>query len=467
MSPSIIAVLDIGKTHAKLLLVDAASGEPVGTAQRTRQPIESGNLRQLDLEASWEWLLDALAAADGRARITDLVPVGHGAAAALIDAQGALLAAPDYEDPRFDSVATEYRALRDPFALTASPELPLGLNLGRQLYYLQTRVPRLFDRATLLLLHPQYWAWRLCGVPASELTSLGCHTDLWLPRAATPSPLARARGWDRLLPPLRRADAVLGVVDTAVRRRTGLPEGCRVRCGIHDSNASWLAHLAAAPPGQPFSVISSGTWVIVMARGTDLARLDERRDMLANVDAEGAPVATARFMGGREYAAIAGERPVAATAADLRAVLAAGALALPSFAEAGGPFAGRRGALIGAEALTPAQRTALATLYVALMCDARLEDLGARGPIIVDGPLAADALFLATLAALRTASPVRAAGTRAGSLMGALRLAGCSLPDGEPGPAAVPLDAPELADCRTRWHAHCAALAFIPSGYEP
>ncbi|MCC6617351.1 MAG: L-fuculose kinase [Anaerolineae bacterium] len=462
MTPPVIAVLDVGKTHAKLLLVDAASGEVVDSAQRDRQPVEAGGLRQLDLEATGEWFLQALAAAEHRDRITDLVPVGHGAAAALIDAQGAVLAAPDYEDPAFESVAAEYRALRDPFALTASPELPLGLNLARQLYYLQARAPRLYARAAQLLLHPQYWAWRLSGVRASELTSLGCHTDLWQPRAAAPSPLAGARGWDRLLPPLRRADAVLGAIRPAVHARTSLPARCRVRCGIHDSNASWLAHAARFPPGMPFSVISSGTWVILMARGTDLGRLDERRDMLANVDAEGAPVATARFMGGREYAAIAGERPAAANAADLHAVLVAGALALPSFAEAGGPWAGRRGTLQGAEALTESQRTALATLYVALMCDARLEDLGACGPIMVDGPLATDALFLATLAALRPASPVHAAGTRAGSLMGALRLAGWSLPGGEPGAAATPLHAPGLAAYRARWLANCETPPLRP-----
>ena len=459
MNSPVVAILDVGKTHAKLLLADAVSGELMGSAQRHRQPYEAGGLRQLDLDATWEWLLQALAAAEHPERITDFVPVGHGAAAALIDAQGALLAAPDYEDPAFESVAAEYHALRDPFALTASPELPLGLNLGRQLYCLQTRAPRLYARATQLLLHPQYWAWRLSGVPASELTSLGCHTDLWLPRAAAPSPLACTRGWDRLLPPLRRADAVLGAISLAVRARTGLPARCRVRCGIHDSNASWLAHAARFPPDQPFSVISSGTWVILMARGTDLARLDERRDLLANVDAEGSPVATARFMGGREYAAIAGERPAAATAADLHAVLAAGALALPSFAEAGGPWAGRRGTLQRAEALTGPQRTALATLYLALMCDARLEELGALGPLIVDGPLAADAQFLATLAAQRPASPVHAAGTRAGSVAGALRLAGRSPPGGEAGPATVPLDSPALAGYRARWRAALGAAS--------
>jgi L-fuculokinase len=458
-----IAVVDIGKTHAKLLLADAASGTVAWSSQRVRRSLASGTVRQLDLEPTWDWLLEALAAAPGRERISEIVPVGHGAAAALIDARGTLLAAPDYEDARFEAVAAAYRALRDPFALTLSPELPLGLNLGRQLYYLQTREPQLFASAAHLLLHPQYWAWRLSGTLASEVTSLGCHTDLWLPRAAAPSPLARARGWSGLLPPLRRADAVIGLISDGVRARTGLPAQCRVRCGIHDSNASWLAHLATVPREAPLTVISSGTWVVVMARGTDLGRLDEHRDMLANVDAEGSPVATARFMGGREYAAIAGTAPARPGVADLNAVLRAGALALPSFAEAGGPYAGRRGTLQRAEALDAAQRAALAALYLALMCDERIDALGAGGAIIVDGPLAGDALFLATLAALRPGAAVRAATTQAGSLQGALRLAGHDPPGAGAGPAVPAADAPELAAYRARWRAQCTALMSPPA----
>jgi sugar (pentulose or hexulose) kinase len=466
MTESYVAILDVGKTYAKLLLADPLSGEAAWSAQHSRAPRSAGALRQLDLEETWSWLLEALAGAPGREHITDIVPVGHGAAAALVDARGTLLAAPDYEDPAFEAVAAQYRAERDPFALTLSPELPLGLNLGRQLYYLQTSEPQMFASAAHLLLHPQYWAWRLAGVMASEVTSLGCHTDLWQPRAAAPSRLATRRSWSRLLPPLRRADAELGTIDPGVAVRTGLPAGCRVRCGIHDSNASWLALRTGAPAASAFSVISSGTWVILMARGTNLARLDESRDMLANVDAEGAPIATARFMGGREYTAIAGDSPLAATSEAMQSVLRVGAMALPSFAGAGGPFAGHRGQLLAADRLSAAERTALATLYVALMCDLRLDELGVTGPVVVDGPLAGDPLFLAVLAALQPASAIRAAPDRTGTLRGALVLAGAVKPDDAAttgAPAIAPLDAPELEAYRRRWRAQCAALTSPPA----
>ena len=74
--------------------------------------------------------------------------------------------------------------------------------------------------------------------------------------------------------------------------------------GIHDSNASYLPHLVAR--AAPFTVLSTGTWVIAMAAGAGIDRLDPAADMLANVDARGQPVPTARFMGGREVELVAG-----------------------------------------------------------------------------------------------------------------------------------------------------------------
>ena len=75
-----------------------------------------------------------------------------------------------------------------------------------------------------------------------------------------------------------------------------------------------------------------------MANRGDLRRLREERDMLANVNVFGAPIATARYMGGREYEAIAqgSDEP---TVDALNEVLKRGAIALPSFASAG-PYSG-------------------------------------------------------------------------------------------------------------------------------
>ena len=400
----LIAVLDVGKTNAKIAFVDPALGQEVWSARRANNVVQGPLLRELDVVGIEAWLLESLRGAPQRERVAAIVPVAHGAAAVLADHTGQVLIAPDYEDTRFDEVAAEYAALRDPFALTFSPNLPQGLNLGRQLYYLQSRHNELFRRVSHILMYPQYWAWRLSGVMATEVTALGTHTDLWRPHDDTYSGLARKQGWARFMPSMHRATAHLGKLRPSVAAATGLPESCVVTCGIHDSNASYLRFLMDRER-EAFTVVSSGTWTIVMANRGDLRRLREDRDMLANVNVFGSPIATARYMGGREYEAIA-QCPDEPSFDALIEVMSRRAMALPSFASAG-PYSGRRGSIEGAEGLNATQRAALATLYSALMTAQLIESLGTAGEIFIDGPLARNPLFGSLLGACVPAGTVR------------------------------------------------------------
>lgn len=414
-------MLDIGKSNTKLSLLDRASGQTIHRAERCTAAASANPIPQLDVCAIESWLTESLATAPGRDRIDSIVPVAHGAAAALVSATDEALAVPDYEALVFDQLSADYRPQRDPFELTFSPWLPRGLNLGRQLFHYQQREPALFARVATVLPYPQYWAWRLCAVKASELTSLGCHTDLWQPLHRKYSGLARRHGWSSLLPPLRPANQVLGRITPEFARATGLDPECRVLCGIHDSNASYLQHVATRPAGSPVAIVSSGTWTIVMARGADLFRLREDEDMLANVDAQGDCVATARFMGGREYEVIAGSGSKSGTPTTqaLADVVRRGAMALPSFVPTGVLFGGKTGRLIGAERLDHPHRAALATLYCALMVDRLLDLLDMRGgDVVIEGPLAANPLFAPVLAALRPHADVFVGG-HAGSRLAA------------------------------------------------
>jgi L-fuculokinase len=464
MSPHLIAVADVGKTNAKLSVVDAQTGEITWSVDKRHCVQQFSGLGQLDVIETEDWLLSAMAGAPDKAHIGSIVPVAHGAAAVLVASSGEFLAAPDYEDPAFDTVADAYRALRDPFELTYSPFLPLGLNLGRQLYYLSRTLPELSRACASILLYPQYWAWRLSNIMASEITSLGCHTDLWRPREADFSQLARAQGWDRLLPPRRLAQDVLGTVSPSVARLTGLDPACRVLCGIHDSNASYLCRRVSRPSHEAFAVVSSGTWTVLMAHGTRLEDLREARDMLANVDGLGTPVATARFMGGREYEVIAGSSPASRqpTIQSLQRVLATRAMALPSFAGMGGPFVGRQGTLVNAEGLDESERGALATLYCALQTDLLLELLGVFATIVIDGPLALNTLYGSLLATLRPESRVLIGDNRAGPVECARYLCGHS-PSSDLR-EAVPLRELAVADYRDQWRARVAAG---PLGTQP
>jgi len=177
--------------------------------------------------------------------------------------------------------------------------------------------------------------------------------------------------------------------------------------------------------GGPFSLISTGTWFVTFqSGGLGRRRLDPTRDTLANVDVDGRPVPSARFMGGREYATILGaDLGATATVAAAAAVVEAGASTRPS----GGPFPWMPPAWIDATE-TPVQRAALASLHLALMCDVELELVGGHGPIVIEGRFAEDAVFAAALAALRPGSAVYACPDGGdGVALGAARLVWPSL----------------------------------------
>jgi len=415
-------VLDVGKTSAKLCAIDA-SGAVLFEQRRTNATVAAPPYPHLDTEAIFDWAVQGLARIAADHEIAAIVPVAHGACAALVAGDALALPVLDYEFEGVSEIDAEYEPLARDFANTRSPRLPAGLNLGRQLFWLERRFPAEFARVTDILLWPQYWAWRLSGAKGTEITSLGCHTDLWQPEARAFSRLARERGWAERFPKIVPA-----------WQRTG-----RVLAGIHDSNASYLVHRRSRGDA-PFTVVSTGTWFVCMARGVPMERLHAERDMLANVDAHGDPVACARFMGGREYESIVAvdgltERP---TALDAEAVMASRALALPCFAAQGGPFREHAGRIEGALPSGPRARAALASLYLALVTDHCLDLLGAQGDVIVEGPFATNVAYCNALAGLRAPQPVLASLDVSGTTAGAALLA--AWPDSRARPRTTACD---------------------------
>ncbi|MEM9196700.1 MAG: FGGY family carbohydrate kinase [Pseudomonadota bacterium] len=392
-----VAVLDHGKSNTRMVVFDAEGRQ---RAERTRPtPTDAtGPYPAEDVEALIPFVVDALAEFAQRFDIATIIPVAHGAAGALVDADGLVRPVIDYEHSATPDLNAAYDAVRPEFAETGSPPLPAMLNLGRQLFMLADAHSDAVAQASAFLALPQYWAWVLSGEMASEITSLGAHTDLWDPWNGRPSTLVARQGWARLIPPLRRAGDALGPLRPEIAAATGLGRHTQVLTGLHDSNASLVPYLSAG--ADPVAVVSSGTWAIIMNIGGDTARLDPAADMLANVDVLGRPTPSARFMGGREHALISGDdQPGTLAAAE--AVLEAGTLALPSFSDQGGPWAHSKGQIIGDVPQIPGARSALAALYCALVSDDILSRLGASGPVQVDGPFAKNPVWLAAMAGLR------------------------------------------------------------------
>ena len=445
-----VAVFDLGKTNLKLVVFDR-DGKLVAERSQPNAPLAPDAncpYLRLDTERAWTFLLAALKEVGALFSIEAISISTHGASGVLATADGVALPPMDYEFDGFGEVDADYDAARPPFEECLSPLSARGLNLGRQIFYLERNFPQKFAAARAFLTYPQYWAWRLSGVTASEVTSLGAHTDLWRPNEGCLSSLVEQRGWTRLFPPIRRAWETLGTLKPEVAAATGLSGEVRVVCGAHDSNASLVPYLASRT--DPFTVLSTGTWVIIMAVGGK-APIDPKADMLANVDVRGRAVPTARLMLGREFSVLAGETPAEAREADIAAIVASGVMAMPAFTDQGGPYAGRKGRIEGRAPRTPTARTALATVYSALMAAHMLNLLEAPGDLIVEGGFNRSPAFAAVLAALMPGRNVLVA-PAAGAAEGAALLARWGEPHAPP--KLTPARAwvlPGLGGYRERW----------------
>lgn len=465
--PPLVVVLDLGKTLSKLTLW---TRDGVLVDRRTRANARSTDSPiALDAAGIEPWMADTLASFATQGTIGSIIPVGHGAAAAIVR-DGRLIAAMDYETSGPAGVRATYDLQRDDFAVTGSPALPDGLNLGFQLHLLEAADPQALNNAAILL-WPQYWAWVLCGVRAAEVTSLGCHTDLWRPARAEPSALAVRRGWAQRFPPLRQVGDVLGIILPEWADRTGLSRDVKIHCGLHDSNAALVA--ARAFPeieGQEATVLSTGTWFVAMRTpgagvSVDLSALPEARDCLVNVDAHGRLIPSARFMGGREIETLTGidarridiapAQPALLAAAPK--VVEVGAMVLPSFAPGVGPFPHARGAWL-AEPTDEYERRAAVSLYAALVADVSLDLIGAKERLVIEGRFAEAHVFVRALASLRPQTAVYVANAHNDVSFGALRLLNSSLQPQSTLVRVEPLST-DLSTYRQKWRAEADGRA--------
>jgi sugar (pentulose or hexulose) kinase len=460
-------VLDVGKSLSKASLWDEAGHCKAHRSRPNHRRTGTFGLT-LDVVGIEQWLQSVLKEYAALGPVSALIPVAHGAGIAHIRRDRLVGAPLDYEWPGVARDRGVYNLQRDSFADTGSPALPAGLNLGMQLHWLESLNKGEYTGSQLLP-WAQYWAWNLSGEAASELTSLGCHSDLWCPFEKSPSKLAVRRGWTERLAPLQPAGAVLGVLKREWAERTGLPRGVKVYCGLHDSNAALLAARSiGAMAARDATVLSTGTWFVAMrsplSKGAaSTRRLPETRDCLVNVDVEGAPVPSSRFMGGREIEVLMGNAGAPLHTDDSRVdatdpsleqqialrVIESGELLLPSAVPGVGPFPNAKRATLGSIADIH-ELSAKAHLYAALVADASLDLIGSRDTLFIEGRFSRSQLFVSALAGLRPDSTVLVSQEEYGVARGALRLVSPHLDHSAPAQSVAPLPI-DLSAYRARW----------------
>src|SRR3984893_11585529 len=261
--PTPIAVLDIGKTNLKLL-VASDDGWPLETLSIPNAANASGPYLAYDLAGLEAWFLAALAEVSQRYAIGAGIAAAHGCGAVLVDGDKPVLPMMDYDAVCPPAIDEAYRRIAPAYREVFCGIGAGAMRLAKQLLWQESAFPAEFARAKTYLTTAQFFAMRLGGRAASEISQLAAHGHIWdLGRHQTSS-LMGERAWPHLLPQRAPAGAPVGTVSAAVAKRTGLARSTEILCGVHDSNANLFRYKAAGMADA--SILSTGTWMIGFQR---------------------------------------------------------------------------------------------------------------------------------------------------------------------------------------------------------
>ena len=310
MKPTVVVVLDVGKTNKKARAYDRAF-QVLAEERTTVEPVDYDGLEVENTERLVGWFREALKKLSAQYDIRTIAITAHGATVALLDEAGAL-ACPvvSYTAEKGAEVQDEfYDVFGDRASLhraTATPDVGFA-NIAKVLYYIKSRLPEAWAHARHALFLNAYLGYELTGEMGIEPTYLGNHSYLWDFAAGDWSTVGRALKADQLFPSsLSSPWDALGTLKPELAEECGLSPECRVTLGIHDSNANFLPYLAQGY--ENFLLNSTGTWCVLMRQAADASLTDEEvaAKVLFNLDVFNRPVRTCIFPAGMEYDAFRG-----------------------------------------------------------------------------------------------------------------------------------------------------------------
>lgn len=298
-SQPVIAIFDIGKTNKKCFLFNEAYELVHEQSRRIEEISDEDDFPCDDLQAITSFMREAIAAVQAmpQFRLKAINFSGYGASFVHIDASGhPVTPLYNYLKPFPQVLQQDFYARyggEEAFSkLTASPVLG-SLNSGMQILRIKKEKPAVYAGIRYSLHLPQYLSFVFTGEAAADLTSIGCHTNLWDFTKSDYHQWVYEEGIDRKFPPIKSGDSVLKVqMDN---------EQVAVGIGLHDSSAALIPYLVSFP--DPFALLSTGTWCITLNpfNSQPLSLEELRADCLCYCSYTGQPVKASRLFAGHEH----------------------------------------------------------------------------------------------------------------------------------------------------------------------
>ncbi|HOX82277.1 MAG TPA: FGGY family carbohydrate kinase [Chryseolinea sp.] len=299
MPKPVIAIFDVGKTNKKLFLFDEDYAIVFEKSAQFKETIDEDGDPCENLESLKLWVFDSLheVLRKKEFKITTVNFSTYGASFVLINGKGKTIAPLyNYLKPYPEELKKKFYDTyggEEMFSFqTASPVLG-NLNSGMQLYRIKHQMPELFNQIKYALHLPQYLSYLISRKPCSDLTSIGCHTNLWDFHKNDYHDWVREENILEKLAPIVPADQTESAefIETKIN----------VGTGMHDSSAALIPYLLNFH--EPFVLISTGTWCISLNpfNHSPLTFEELECDCLCYLHYKGKPVKASRLFSGNEH----------------------------------------------------------------------------------------------------------------------------------------------------------------------
>ena len=294
---AVIAIFDIGKTNKKLLLFDRHYHLVYAESQKLEETLDEDGFPCEDIHQLTNWVLESYKciSKDEKFEIVAVNISAYGASFVLLDDQEQVcMPLYNYLKPYLPETSAHfyqhYGNEELIAAQTASPTLG-NLNSGMQLYRLKQEQPQQFKKVKHALHLPNYISYLLTGKLYSEITSIGCHTQLWNFDTNRYHEWVLQEGLEHLLAPVQTATTACAVHNSFVKAGIGL----------HDSSSALIPYLSSIH--EPFILLSTGTWCICLNPfNHSPLRLEElKQDCLCYLSYQGNPIKAARNFAGYQH----------------------------------------------------------------------------------------------------------------------------------------------------------------------
>jgi sugar (pentulose or hexulose) kinase len=292
----VILIFDVGKTNKKILLFDEHYSLVKEEIIQFKEITDEDGYPCEDVAALTRWITTCLHRAQNEKKIS-IKAINFSAYGASIvylnDHLKPFLPLYNYLKPYpvdlEDKFYTCYGGKTEFSKRTASPALG-SLNSGLQLYRLKHEKPSEYAKVRYAVHLPQYLSTVLSTVAYSEITSIGCHTNLWDFTTNHYHTWVTRENIISKLPPTIKSDSFFQLAGTEYPLCTGI--------GLHDSSAALIPYLKIFK--EPFILLSTGTWCISLNpfNNTPLTREELQKDCLCYLTHQGNAVKASRLFAG-------------------------------------------------------------------------------------------------------------------------------------------------------------------------